>query len=1143
MSQAHYSSFFNFNPLPSWVYNLKTFQIYEVNQAAIVHYEYSREEFLKLTSKEFRTENEIPEVVPVNIDVKSQEGNFYIGTFTHQKKNGGLTRMKVSGHKEDYLGNECMMVVCQDVTREEEQVSLLKESEERLKAATSIAKLGYWRLEIDTDKLSWTDEVYRIWGRQKEDFNLNLENFTQTIHRDDLEAFDEAQIAAVSGEKEHDFVHRIILPDNSIRWVHELGRLVKDEKGKPIVFEGTVQDVTARKEEEQRLKLLESVITNTNDAILITEAEQISEPGPKIVYVNEAFTKMTGYTAEEVVGKNPRMLQGPKSDRGELARLGKALENHESCEITTINYKKNGDEFWNNFTVSPVADEKGCYTHFISIERDVTEQKNKELERELISKLSLNFNIENDLNSAANELCRTVSEFGEFDFVELWLPNLTNTQIHLIAHKSTTSNAELFYEWSKEIKFFHLSEGLPGIVWHKKSSVLWSEISKNEDFVRKEAAEKAGVKTALGIPLFFNEKVVGVLVIGTQLEINFLKKYVKIFEQLEQFLGSEINRKKLENDLQHLYDAIPDIICITDLQGKFLKINKAGCDLIGYSEDEILHNTFERFVHPGDKDISHDDLINLNKGAKTFGFENRYITHSGEIIWLSWTSNSNLQEGLIYATARNITAEKKLRQLNKQATELAKIGSWEVNFAKNEIIWSEMLHKLHETDSGTFFPDLEDSINFYREDFRSLVKEMVEKSIDTGVPFDFEAVLVTAKKNERWVRAIGNAEFIDGKSQRIYGSLQDIHQLKDTEIRLKSLADNLPGVVFQYLIYPDGKDCLKYVTKGSQEVWGFSAEEVLQNNQLVWDRIAAGGDIEKVQKTIADSIDLKTHWTARWKYVMPEGEIRTHVAYGSPTFLAEGTVLFNSVILDVTNQAKNEDLLEKYTLELERSNEELEQFAFIASHDLQEPLRMISSFMDLLQRKYGDLLDEKGHQYIHFATDGAKRMKQIILDLLDYSRANRPSEGKEKVDMNEVLSEFKQLRRKLILEKNASIKSNNLPTLNTHRAAVTQILHCLLDNALNYIKDNTSPMVEINVVENEKVWEFSIKDNGIGIDPQFYEKIFVIFQRLHNKDQYSGTGIGLSIAKRHVEFLGGQIWLESAPGDGSIFYFTIPKIK
>ena len=169
-------------------------------------------------------------------------------------------------------------------------------------------------------------------------------------------------------------------------------------------------------------------------------------------------------------------------------------------------------------------------------------------------------------------------------------------------------------------------------------------------------------------------------------------------------------------------------------------------------------------------------------------------------------------------------------------------------------------------------------------------------------------------------------------------------------------------------------------------------------------------------------------------------------------------------------------------------------------------------------------------------------MKQIILDLLEYSKANRPTTGKEEVNLNMVFSDFMQLRRKLISEKSASIKANDLPILHTYKAAITQIFHCLLDNALKYSKGDISPQIEIIATENEKEWRFSIQDNGIGIDPQFYDKIFIVFQRLHDKDQYSGTGIGLSIAKRHVEFLGGRIWLESVPGEGTVFNFTIRKI-
>ena len=233
--------------------------------------------------------------------------------------------------------------------------------------------------------------------------------------------------------------------------------------------------------------------------------------------------------------------------------------------------------------------------------------------------------------------------------------------------------------------------------------------------------------------------------------------------------------------------------------------------------------------------------------------------------------------------------------------------------------------------------------------------------------------------------------------------------------------------------------------------------------------------------------------------------------------------------------------LQSYAKKLERSNEELEQFAYVSSHDLQEPLRMISSFMDMLKRKYANQLDEKALQYINFATDGAKRMKQIILDLLEYSKAGRPIEAIEMVNLNELINDYKELRRKIISEKSATISTPDLPVIYSYKAAITQVLHSLLDNAMKYSKDKIAPHIEVSVKENKDEWRFAIKDNGIGIEPEFFDKIFVIFQRLHGREKFEGTGIGLSVAKRHVELLGGKIWLESATDEGSTFYFTILK--
>ncbi len=223
------------------------------------------------------------------------------------------------------------------------------------------------------------------------------------------------------------------------------------------------------------------------------------------------------------------------------------------------------------------------------------------------------------------------------------------------------------------------------------------------------------------------------------------------------------------------------------------------------------------------------------------------------------------------------------------------------------------------------------------------------------------------------------------------------------------------------------------------------------------------------------------------------------------------------------------------------SNAELEQFAFVASHDLQEPLRMVTSFMTQLEKKYGSIIDDKGRQYINFAVDGAKRMRQIILDLLDFSRVGNTEDDMEEVNFNKLLTEVLALYRRQIEELKADITVENLPKLQTFKAPFRQVFQNLVGNSLKYHKAGRRPIIHISCEETKTHFQFSVKDNGIGIAPEYFDKIFIIFQRLHNKDEYSGTGMGLAITKKIIETLGGKIWVESEEGKGSTFYFTLPK--
>jgi signal transduction histidine kinase len=237
-----------------------------------------------------------------------------------------------------------------------------------------------------------------------------------------------------------------------------------------------------------------------------------------------------------------------------------------------------------------------------------------------------------------------------------------------------------------------------------------------------------------------------------------------------------------------------------------------------------------------------------------------------------------------------------------------------------------------------------------------------------------------------------------------------------------------------------------------------------------------------------------------------------------------------------------EEEIKRYTKELERSNKELQQFAYVASHDLQEPLRMVGSFLQLLERRYGPKLDSNAKDFIFYAVDGAKRMQALINDLLEYSRVGTRGKPFEVINLNDIVTQAKSNLNIAIKENKAEIKCGKLPKIYGDGTQLIQVFQNLIGNAIKFHGEQ-APEIAISSVRKNGNYEIKIKDNGIGIDPQYKEKIFLIFQRLHNREDYPGTGIGLAICKRIIERHGGAIWVESNIGEGATFHFSIPAKK
>lgn len=1002
---------------------------------------------------------------------------------------------------------------------------------------------------------------------------------------------------------------------------------------------------------------------------------------------------------------------------------------------------------------------------------------------------------------------------------------------------------------------------------------------------------------------------------GSKLSGQYLSSLKGLFTDLESIIGAELKRKLLEEDYNQIFNTAPDIICMIDFEGSFKRINPAGSKLLGYSEDELLNMPYSELVFPDDRKKFENQIKEYSQRDYASNIVHRVLTRSGEIVWLDWNLSNYTEEGVSYGVAKNITEENELQKLLDDVTDLAKIGGWEVDLISNTVYWSPMTKKLHEVDPD-FEPDLELATNFYREDVRDTVTMYIERSIKSGEPIDYELPIITAKGNERWMKCIGKVEYKNKKPIRIVGSFQDIHDRKIAELRLQNTADNIPGAIFQYILHPDLKDQVAYLTKGAELLWGHSADECMENIDIIWKQTREGGDFNKVIKSIKSSADTMEPWYCQYRSRLPSGKLLWHEGHGRPRKLSDGTIIWDSLIIDITDQKMTENLLaratemakigswemdlreegsdkmywspmtrkilevdesydptlsrvfefitneskeeietaidqllksgksfdlelhiktkdrsekwvrcigeaeygnkklikifgsfqditkrktaefaaqealmdrntilesisdaffavdwewkvnywnreaeklmskesseivgknlwdeyphavggelyrqfhhaisigqsvyfesyyptadkwfevsvypsnsglsvyfkditirkisseklkqsnerfenvakatndaiydwdienndlflgegfnvlfghdinsissvetwpehihpedrdrvvdkfnsalqnkeeinifseyrylksdgsyayvinrgiiirdesevaqrivgavtditlrknyeeslqklnenlEQHAKDLAISNSELEQFAFVTSHDLQEPLRMISSFLSQLERKYGDQLDDKAHQYIHFAVDGAKRMRQIILDLLDFSTIGKSIDLKENIDINEIVDEACILQRKAIEESGAIIEKENLPTIKAQRAVVAQIFQNLIGNAIKFRNEGVPPKVFITAAELKSEWLFSVKDNGIGIDEEYFDKIFTIFQKLHSKEKYDGTGMGLAIAKKSVENLGGTIWVESTPGEGSNFIFKIKK--
>jgi PAS domain S-box-containing protein len=357
--------------------------------------------------------------------------------------------------------------------------------------------------------------------------------------------------------------------------------------------------------------------------------------------------------------------------------------------------------------------------------------------------------------------------------------------------------------------------------------------------------------------------------------------------------------------------------------------------------------------------------------------------------------------------------------------------------------------------------------------------------------------------------------------------------LRASEERFRTLVETVPDAIFSLSV--DGS--LTSLNPAFEKITGWSRAEWIGKS---FHTVLHPDDVARATDHFLNGLSGKMSPIFEARVLCKSGRYITGEFIGAPHIKDGKVIEVIGFAREITDRKKAEEALEEKTEELARSNRDLEAFAYVASHDLQEPLRMVTSYVQLLAKRYKGKLDSDADDFINFAVDGAMRMWNLINDLLAYSRVGTRGHPFEPINCETILQQALDNLKVTMEESGAVVTHDSLPTVTADGSQLGQLFQNLIGNAIKF-RGNERPRIHVSANRNGNGWTFSVRDNGIGIAPEYRERIFIIFQRLHGRQQYPGTGIGLAICKKIVERHGGRIWVESTPEKGATFYFTLPK--
>jgi len=615
--------------------------------------------------------------------------------------------------------------------------------------------------------------------------------------------------------------------------------------------------------------------------------------------------------------------------------------------------------------------------------------------------------------------------------------------------------------------------------------------------------------------------------------------------------------KESETRYRSIVETAQEGVMLSDLSGRIIFANKRMTNLLGYSMEELVGKPgLELVPESVRKDIA--QRINDRKQGIEENYEIMFCRKDGQVVWLlaggSPLYDSEGRHSANLGMYSDITERKKGEQALMESER--RYRSLFENLHEGVALMKYVLDEGgHVTD--LLYLDVNEAviagIGRSREEMIGMtIRQLMgpEKSADLimmagqaradGGTVSFETSLPSGQAYFLNFLAPVSDEMCIISSMDITSTRRAKQRAEENRAQLRAIIENSPVAV----VVADERSRIILTNKAADEIFRrpipfmdrYESQAILRLHH------PDGRPYDPRDLPLTRSaLDGERSNGVGMDIVWPDGQVRHLLVNSAPIVSDRGRVTGAvGVFQDISELTQMEQQLKQRADELARSNAELQQFAYVASHDLQEPLRMVTMFLSLLKDRYRDQLDERAKMYMDYAIDGGLKAKMLIRDLLDFSRVDSPERVFEPTDMEEVLGMAMKNLLMQVEEERGTITHDPLPVIRADRKQMVQVMQNLLSNGIKF-HGEMPPVVHVSCVDDDGEWRFSVKDNGIGIDPKHADKLFALFQRLQTDEMYKGTGLGLAISKKIVERHGGRIWFESEPGEGTTFYFTMPK--